>query len=232
MQDGKHFLEWRRRYSPRWIYHGLHAAPAIIWSILVPLQHIEIIRKRWPALHRGGGYIVLTGSLVLSMTGYWLNAREQTYTHENLWHLHNLSGLSPIGWPTFALTTWLLGPPYLFTLFRTAQTARNKNFDSHRRWAVAHSICAYAISLERLAVFATLFAGWILALFPKERVYQILNLPDTMEAKASAELDTFALANVVGGVLAIWWFISEWRASGYLTLSFSSAVRKSGIKSN
>ncbi|KAF9885413.1 hypothetical protein FE257_012935 [Aspergillus nanangensis] len=208
---GEHFVNWRIRTAPLWLYQGLHAAPAIIWCLLMPLQHIDDFRQRWPAFHRQNGYIVSCSSLILSLTGYWMIGKKVAHTHVNIFHLHNLSGLLPFGWPTFELSLICWGPVYLYSLLRTVRTARAGNFPMHRRWAVTHTISAYAISLERVSLVLTYVVGWVLALLPKEAVYGILNLEDTMSAKASAELDTFALANVMAFFMAIYWAFYEWR---------------------
>lgn len=215
-QTGEHILSWRRLTAPPWIYQGLHAAPAILWCVMMPLQHVDRLRRRWPALHRGSGYVVLSGSLLLSATGYWLLAKHMAHTHDNPLHVHSLSGFSPVGWPTFEATLWALGPIYLYSLVKTAATARARDLGGHRRWAVFHTMVAYVISLERLSLLLSYVAGWVLALWPKDEVHQYLGIEDTLEAKAEAERDVFALANVTAFSMVVCWALYEWGSAGYL----------------
>ncbi|KAL2782842.1 hypothetical protein BJX66DRAFT_345473 [Aspergillus keveii] len=220
---GEHLLNWRLRNAPLWLYQGLHAAPAITWSLLMPLQHIDRFRQYWPTFHRRNGYVVLSISLLLSMTGYLMIGKRVAHTHENIFHFHNLSGLLPIGWPSFELSLICWGPIYLYSLFRTIQTAKTKDIATHRKWAVTHTISAYAISLERVSLGVIYIAGWALAIFPKNAVHRFLRIEDTISAKASLELDTFALANIMGFSIAIWWAVNEWRRAQQSTTSWGAS---------
>lgn len=184
----------------------------------MPLQHSDRFRQYWPAFHRVNGYFVLSGSFLLSMTGYWMLAKNMAYSHENLFHIHNLNGLFPIGWPTFGLSLIVLGLPYLFSLFQTIRTARAKKFVAHRQWAVFHTISAYAIAMERVSLVATYIGGWVLSLFPKEEVHSFFGIEDTLASKAAAELDVFALVNMLALVLLLTWGTHEYRKTGLSVL--------------
>ncbi len=219
VKTGEHFLEYKRRTTPMLVYGGLHAAPALLWSIMMPLQHVESLRKKWPAFHRGSGYVILSASLVLSMTGYWFYLSKNAYSHQDWFHVHDLNGWSYIGWPTFELTTFCLAPIYWLTMYKTAVTARAKNFESHRKWAVLHTMAASGISLERVGLVILHTLGYILTLFPRERVHQFLNLPDTNDAMAAAEQDFFAFANVIAIILALSWFVYEFDIANYFSKS-------------
>ncbi|KAJ3494770.1 hypothetical protein NLG97_g3866 [Lecanicillium saksenae] len=209
-QTGEHFLTFRRRTSPALIYQGLHALPALIWSVMMPLQHVDWLRKKWPALHRSSGYAILSGSLILGLTGTWFISANHAHTHPNLFHLHTINGWAVVGWPTFALTILLITPWYFVTMYKTAVTARKKDFLSHRKWAVLHTMIAYTISLERVGVIVFYAFGWILTFFPKEKVHGFFNnLPDTDSAIAEAELDIFALTNLFGLLMFFTWTAFE-----------------------
>ena len=219
-QTGNHFIDWRHKNAPAWLYQGLHALPAMLWSIAMPFQHIASIRKRYPSVHRGIGYFILAGSLVLSLTGYTLVIRDIAHSHADPWHMHDLNGVSPIPWPTFEATLWALGPVYLLTLFKTATAARRKDFQAHERWAVLHTVSAYVISLERLVVLASYIVGFALAAgVDKEWLLKKLNdLPDTVAAKAEVEMDIFALASVFAFIMAVLWLAYVWAEAGRLSL--------------
>ncbi|KAL1637569.1 hypothetical protein SLS56_000707 [Neofusicoccum ribis] len=135
---------------PLFIYRALHAGPAIAWSIMMPLQYIDSVRKRWPAFHRSNGYIVLSGSLLLGLGGFWILNRGMSHTYPEFYHVHMVVGGKPIPflmWPTFESSLWFLAPAYFYSLFRTVETARAKEFARHRSWAVFHTIAAYTITL-------------------------------------------------------------------------------------
>ncbi|OAA45458.1 hypothetical protein NOR_03247 [Metarhizium rileyi] len=214
-ETGEHFLAFRRKTAPAWIYQGLHAAPAILWSILMPLQHNDSFRRKNPAAHRSAGYIIITFSFVLSVTGYWFLISKHAHSHANRYHLHDFGGLSPIPWPTFEMTLWLLAPPYYVTLYKTAMTARARAFEAHRKWAVAHTIFASAISLQRVAVTAAYTLGFVLTLFPKEKVHEFFRVGQDLASVAVAEMDMFALTTSLAGVMMVSWFLYEFGPAGF-----------------
>lgn len=199
------------------MYRYLHAVPAAIWSCLMPLQHIDAFRKRWPLLHRFNGYMTASGSLLFSITGSWLLAKKVTHSHENIFHLHRFPGQIPVVWPTFDLATWSLNFPYLVSLFYTIKTARAKQFQRHRQWAVFHSGVAYLISVERLLLVSSYALGWIAAALTGNQLHQFFLAEDTMLAKAELELDMLALINVLALFAVGSWLVNEWRQAGLLT---------------
>ncbi|TWU78327.1 hypothetical protein ED733_008513 [Metarhizium rileyi] len=192
-ETGEHFLAFRRKTAPAWIYQGLHAAPAILWSILMPLQHNDSFRRKNPAAHLS----------------------KHAHSHANRYHLHDFGGLSPIPWPTFEMTLWLLAPPYYVTLYKTAMTARARAFEAHRKWAVAHTIFASAISLQRVAVTAAYTLGFVLTLFPKEKVHEFFRVGQDLASVAVAEMDMFALTTSLAGVMMVSWFLYEFGPAGF-----------------
>ncbi|KAK3186106.1 hypothetical protein K4F52_005096 [Lecanicillium sp. MT-2017a] len=220
-ETGMHFMEIRKLEAPGWLYRGLHAIPAMLWSLAMPFQHIAALRRKFPAFHRQTGYFILTGSLLLSMTGYTLVLRDIAYSRANPWHLHNFNGASPISWPTFEASLWAMGPVYLLTLYKTATTARRRDLKAHERWAAAHTISAYAISLERLFMLVSYFGGFVLAKFvDQEWLLRALNdLPDTLAAKAEVEMDMFALGMIGAYAMAFSWAGYAWSRAGRFRLA-------------
>lgn len=198
----------------------------------MPLQHLDSFRKKYPDFHRSSGYIILTGSLLLSLSGYWFLISKNAHTPANLFYLHDLNGWSPIPWPTFELALWVLAVPYYTTLYKTAMTARAKDFVSHRKWAVLHTMFASIISLERLAITILYAFGWTLALFPKEKVHEFFNVAEDLASMAAAELDMFAFGDVIAFGMMLFWAIYEFRSAGYfggLTEYLGSSVEKEAM---
>ncbi|TQV91272.1 Fungal transcriptional regulatory protein [Cordyceps javanica] len=215
MPTGEHFLTYRQRTAPLWVYRGLHALPAIIWSIGMPLQHVDSLRKKWPALHRVAGYTLLSISLLLSITGYWFFISKHAYSHQNLFHLHSFNGLSPVPWPTFAVSTSLVGPFYWLTMYKTAATARARDFARHRKWAVLHTLCASVISAERLSLVILYAVGFALTLLPQAAVHDFFGVGYTVKEIAEAELSLFALGNVLALVMVLSWLYYDFGRAGY-----------------
>ncbi|OAA80228.1 hypothetical protein LEL_03714 [Akanthomyces lecanii RCEF 1005] len=215
MPTEEHFLNYRKKAAPQWIYKGMHVVPAIIWSIAMPLQHIESLRKRWPVLHRTAGYFILSLSLLLSMSGYWFFFSENAYTHKNVFHMHTFKGLGPVSWPTFELTLWVIAPFYWLTIYKAAVTARAKDFVRHRKWAVLHTICASFISVERFTLTALYGIGYVLSFLPQDRVHEFFGVGHEVEDMAEAELGVFALANVLAHAVILSWLAYECGRAGY-----------------
>lgn len=198
------------------IYGGLHAAPAIVWSLLIPFQHVDSLRKKYPAMHRTSGYIILSISLLLSMTGYWFYFSKNAYSHANWRHMHNLNGWSSIGWPTFEASTFALAPFYWVSLYKTAVAAKDKDFVRHRKWAVLHTMFASIISLERVGIVILYGIGFASTLFTTAaQVHEYFGIPDTLEAIAAAEMDMFAFANLIALTLLLSWMAYEFGRAGY-----------------
>lgn len=181
----------------------------------MPLQHVDSLRKKWPALHRLSGYVILTISLLLSISGYYFLIYKHAYSHENIFHLHNLNGLSPIPWPTFALSTSLVGPLYWLSMYKTAVTARARDFVRHRKWAVMHTIFASIISTERLGIVIMYAIGFALSTLPQDKVHDFFGVGYTVEEMAEAELSVFAFANAIALTSVISWLSYEFGRAGY-----------------
>ncbi|OAA39016.1 hypothetical protein BBO_06869 [Beauveria brongniartii RCEF 3172] len=215
MPTGEHFFTYRQATAPMWVYRGLHALPAIIWSIGMPLQHVDSLRKKWPVLHRSAGYVLLSISLLLSITGYWFFISKNAYTHENPFHLHKFKGLPLIAWPTFEVTTWFLAPTYWLTMYKTATTARAKDFVRHRKWAVLHTLSASVISAERLSIVTLNAIGMTMSLLPQKMVHEFFGVGYTIPEIAEAELSVFAFANVLAFIFVLSWLYYEFARAGY-----------------
>lgn len=180
----------------------------------MPLQHNNSFRKKYPKFHRSAGYIIITFSFILSLSGYWFLVSKHAYSHVNRYHLHDLDGLSPIPWPTFEMTLWLLAPPYYFTLYKTATTARARDFVQHQKWAVLHTIVSSTISLQRVTMTASYGLGLVLMLVSREQVREFFKVQDLASA-AAAELDMFALTTATAYVMMVFWLLYQLRCAGY-----------------
>lgn len=210
-----------------WIYIGLHAVPAIVWSILIPLQHIEAIRRRWILLHRLSGYVVLTASFILGVVGLYFTLADMSYTHKDIWHVHGITWkgyyVLPFVWPTFSVGGWVFAVPYFVTLVQTFRTVRAGDIAAHRRWAVMHSIWAYAIAINRVYVTLIVVGARLLPLLPRKAQDDWLQLPHDQAGMAAVETSTFAAAAWYAYATSGVWAAYELKRAGYFKSQFANS---------
>ncbi|OAA49208.1 hypothetical protein BBO_02253 [Beauveria brongniartii RCEF 3172] len=156
---------------------------------------------------------------LIALQHHWILAtrKKVSHSHENILHLHRFASQIPVAWPTFDLVTWSLNFPYLVSLFYTVKTARAKQLQRHRQWAVFHTAVAYVISVERSLLLSSYGLGWIAAALTGNQLHRFFLTEKTMLAKAELELDMLALLNVVAGFTVGSWLVNEWHRAGLLT---------------
>lgn len=115
--------------------------------------------------------MVIFLSIELAMAGYYMSSQGMVSTHENWYHIHSFYGSNiPIPlfwWPTFDVTIVILGLFYFVSPYKLWATIRALNVESHRRWAVFHSMTGYAISIERFIAVLMMAVGWVLHVLRK-----------------------------------------------------------------
>ncbi|KAE8385479.1 hypothetical protein BDV23DRAFT_188219 [Aspergillus alliaceus] len=209
------FINHRLQTAPLWLYQGLHAAPAILWCISIPLQHLAHLRRERLDIHRANGYLALSLSLIQILSGVAFLLWDLAYSHENIYHIHVLRfrglWIPPFAWPTFKAGLWLYAPVFFYTLLRTVQTARAHEREQHRNWAVLHSICGYAIAINRVNLSFILLFGDLLSLFPRVIRHNWLGLPLRHSDIVTVEISAFAAAAAYAYVVAGVWAIIEMR---------------------
>lgn len=206
LQSGLNILAHRALHTPPWIYKGGKGLAAVLWSLLIPLQHTASLRRRRPDLHRTGGWIVIGLSTILGLAGYYMQLGGMVTTHEKWYHIHTLQlqGMTLLAWPTFSVATGLLGIVYFGSLAKLIMAIRAGDVPSHSRWATFHSMTGYAISIERIAVLIVFALGCALHLLP-DHVGTWLGLPKDPEGMYHVELAALAWTlSVAGGVVAGW----------------------------
>ena len=195
--------------------------PSIAWSILMPLQYWDSLRKARPALHRFCGYVALSCALVLGISGLAFIPRRLSWSNP-VWTMHRVYGIPVL--PSFdAFLVLFASPSLLFTLFRALSLARQKRFAEHRRWAVLHGISGYLISLQRVMMVLFNIFGQVLAAAPAlQRALGTDSIKSTA-AISEAEKAAFSATLWAGGVLAALWALSVMRQGGMLAGSKSKA---------
>lgn len=236
-QDGNHFIVDRARAPIH--YLALHAFPAILWSIALPMQHSSWLRARSLRLHRICGYTVLLSALTLSLSGLAMPLRNLAYTSSNVWELHSLS-LNPhsfpllapllktfVRWPTFQMALYVFSPPFFFTAYRTFATivplgGQTSDLAQHSLWASAHAITGSIIPIQRLVQALLIFSARSFHHHFDPSTLEWLGLPDARQAETcyekmrivKIEQAAFAATMWVAMALGVCWFVRNWRGAG------------------
>ncbi|KGQ03252.1 hypothetical protein BBAD15_g11517 [Beauveria bassiana D1-5] len=226
-------LNHRSQTTPDWLYKGAKGAAAILWSILIPMQHSTSIRRRWPKFHRRSGYTVILLSIELAIAGYYMTSQKLVTTHNDWYHIHTFYNaripIPLLWWPTFDVAIVILGLFYFLSLYKLYISIRSKKIEAHRRWAVFHSMTGYAIAIERLIAVLVLGIGWVLHSLPEHVQSEWLRLPRDISGKLEVEVSALAWTlTAAGSAVALWTYI-EWRRAAVFgplrALSESSAKK-------
>ena len=105
----------------------------------------------------------------------------------------------------------MFAPVFLYTLLRTVQTARARQFELHRKWAVLHSIAGYGVAINRVVLTFVLIAGYGLAALPDRVQQEWLKLPQSLPKIAEVEMSAFAGGAFYAFVVAGIWATNEYR---------------------
>ncbi|KAJ6783331.1 hypothetical protein PWT90_08682 [Aphanocladium album] len=202
-------LNHRSQTTPAWLYKGAKGATAILWSILIPAQHSQYIRRWYPGFHRRSGYMVILLSIELAVAGYYMSSQGLVTTHPNWYHVHTFYStkipLPLLWWPTFNVSITILGLFYFLSLYKLYSSVRMKRLEAHRRWAVFHSMTGYAISIERFIAVIVLGFGWLLTTLPDTFQTQRLRLPKDIDGKLEVEVSALAWTlTAAGATVALW----------------------------
>jgi hypothetical protein len=218
-RTGLHILNQRRLEVPPWFYKFLKGCTSIAWCVLIPLQHNTALRKRFPAWHRRSGYLIAALSVELGVSGYYMVFRGWTTTHRSFFHIHRLYGLPLPGfaWPTFDAALVPLGIFFYGSMVMMIATARKRQFESHRQWAVIHSSWGYAIAVERALALVVYIFGWVLHCLPPSLKHGLLHVPEDYEGKLRAELGSLAWTLWMAGIIIIAWTYQEWSRAGVVS---------------
>jgi uncharacterized membrane protein len=111
-------------FTPHWyefrgspVTRAAHMAPGLLWMVFAPLQFVESIRRKMPAVHRWVGRVVVAISLILIPTGLVFAA------------LHPFVGAFEELAPICFYTTI-----YIVAVTKGVASARRKDFVRHREW--------------------------------------------------------------------------------------------------
>lgn len=182
------------------------------------MQHSESIRRRYPGFHRQSGYTVILLSAELAIAGFYMSSQSLVTTHAKWYHIHSFYNtklpIPLLSWPTFNVAIAILGVFYFLSLYKLYASIRRKKIESHRRWAVFHSMTGYAISIERLIAAAVLGIGWLLSTLPERVQDEWLFLPRDIDGKLRVEVSALAWTLMAAGATVAAWTYSEWARAG------------------
>lgn len=102
-------------------------------TLQVPFQLWAWPRRKWPAVHRAGGYVLLGASLLTGVLG-----------------LGYILGRGTIGGPAMNLGFALYGVLMIAAALMTLRAARARRFADHRRWALRLFVLAMGSWLYRV----------------------------------------------------------------------------------
>lgn len=137
----------------------LHAVSGVVALVLTPLQFVQAIRRKWPAVHRLTGYLSLSACAVGAPAGLMLAVGTTAGQVAAVGF-----AIPALLWPTFAWLGW--------------RAAVERRFDAHRRWMLRlYAIVATAITLRLMLPAAGLMG---LDFFPAYRVIAWLSWSTTL----------------------------------------------------
>lgn len=206
-----YYTHFQRKFRPKamskCIFQKFSFPPlgylSVIWSILMPLQYWDYLRKRAPRIHRLCGYTAFACSLLLSITGILFIPFDLSWSNP-MFELHKVYGIPLI--PSFNLSLVTVAfPATMITGFRALYLARKRRFAEHRRWTTYHGISGYLISLQRVNILITFLFGAILNASKELQAtlgsYRIKTIPQ----KSDAERAAFALTTWGAMIIAAGW---------------------------
>jgi uncharacterized membrane protein len=115
------------RYYTPWIF--IHASAAATALLLGPLQLLDVVRGRWPKIHRGTGWAYIMSSLVGGLSGFILAPGVST------------------------------GPLWVFVTIQGLRAARARDFPGHRRWMIRSFALTFSAVTLRLYIVLSQILG-------------------------------------------------------------------------
>ena len=113
----------------------LHAAPGTVFLLLAPFQLVARLRRRWPALHRSTGYLLLVMAVPFGITGFYIAVVDPVF--------------SPWASAAAILGALLFG----YAGVRAYAAIRRGDVVQHRAWMLRFLAVAYGIAVIRALSF-------------------------------------------------------------------------------
>ncbi|OZJ06585.1 hypothetical protein BZG36_00621 [Bifiguratus adelaidae] len=136
--------------KPPILIHGCHLLPALFWCLIFPIQFSTRIRLKYLVVHRWLGRIGLGMPLLLGISGIGITLVKAAYVVER--HLPHQTYFR------LEYINYVLGARMLVCIYHTYQSARAKQFYTHRTWAVRMAATGYAVVVMR--IFILFYTIW------------------------------------------------------------------------
>ena len=159
------------KYKGQFLIVMVHHIPAGLWSLLAPLQFCTPLRKAYPKIHRGVGYLFFATVPFITLGALLIFSWDM-----NLEFGTSELGLSPIKESGWVLTLYLKGLSLYFIISALValKKVREKKFDEHFRYVCRHIASGI----------------WVAIL----RVYTMFRAPNTMESVKASFYDGTLIA--------------------------------------
>jgi uncharacterized membrane protein len=112
-------------FAPHRLLTMVHIIPGLLFVVLGPLQFIQTLRNRRPALHRWTGRVVIVSGMIIGVSALVMSPQ------------------MAIGGANEAAATMLFAIVFLFALIKAFLLIRRGNVALHREWMIR----AFAIGL-------------------------------------------------------------------------------------
>lgn len=199
LPDGQFHVDHSYPTRPLLIF-GLHLTPALLWSVLAPLQFDYKLRSRRRALHRASGYLFFAISLLLDATGLYMIATRFTFALPRRTDLH--FGVLP----SFDVGLSFLGLLFGSLLILALHAARARDFAKHRLLVTMHVCAGLTVHYQRVLMYSQFILAHLVAAW-KPSMFNLIGIPAAWSPIyaspiSKVELDAFAVTGYGGSVLA------------------------------
>jgi uncharacterized membrane protein len=133
--------DFREKYTLHWPMVMTHGVTAMLALAIGPLQFLEFLRKRERSMHRILGRIYILSIALAAPTGFLMGMM----AHGGI--------LSQSAFMLFAVL-------WLFTAYKGYETARKRNFTSHRVWMIRSYALTFAAVILRIQLNLLLDFGF------------------------------------------------------------------------
>jgi len=114
----------------------VHIVPSLLFVLLVPLQFVSSLRRRYRRFHRWTGRLIMGLGLAIGISALWLSAH-------------------PVGGVVEGTATMFFGSLFLLSLGKAWWHIRSGRIELHREWAIRMVATALGVATTRpiMAVF-------------------------------------------------------------------------------
>lgn len=157
------------KYEGQTLIYAAHIAPAIFWSLCIPIQFHPAVRKQFPRFHRYLGRAFI-GTSCLMMLGVGIIIRRKlTWEHhvnrddgdeKNPFVITKLPGRMQYSFADFQLA--IIGAIFLYTAWVAVGYAKTKDYSNHMIWIIRHCSWGLWVATQRIILVFIFQPLWII----------------------------------------------------------------------